>query len=389
MKFSDKFGTEKPSIFLELNREKNKMIAEGKEIFDLSIGTPDFKPERHIMEAVSKAALDPENYKYGVSDSPELIAAVTDWYKNRYSVSLLPENITSVNGSQEGIAHICFPLINEGDIVLVPDPGYQIFSFGPSMAGANIIKMPLLPENDFLIDFDSIPEKTARAAVVMVVSYPSNPTTAVADRDFYKRLVAFAKKYEITIIHDNAYSELIFDGEPGHSFLETEGAFDVGIEFNSLSKSYNLTGLRLSFAIGNKDVISRFKAFRSQIDYGISGLIQTAAVSALRGSSESLIKLRLSYKERRDFLYEELNKIGWRIPKSPATMFMWLPKPKAYSTSTEFCMELIRKAGVVTVPGSAFGSLGEGFIRLALVRPVEDLKTVVERIKNSGINFEL
>lgn len=389
MKFSNKFGTEKPSIFMELNNAKNKLSKQGREIFDLSIGTPDFKPEKYIMEAVSKAALDPENYKYGITDKPELTEAIINWYKNRYNVELKEENIASVNGSQEGIAHICFPLINSGDIVLVPDPGYQIFSFGPEMAGASIVRMPLLKENDFIIDLDGIPEDIAKKAAVMVVSYPSNPTTAVTDRDFYKRLVAYAKKYDIIIIHDNAYSELVFEGEPGHSFLETEGAFDVGIEFNSLSKSYNLTGLRLSFALGNRDIISRFKAFRSQIDYGISGLIQQAAIAALNGGRESLEALREGYKQRRDFLWQELNKIGWKVPKSPATMFMWLPKPKAYKTSMDFCMELLNRAGVVVVPGSAFGERGEGFVRLALVRPVEDLKTVVERMKDSGIDFAL
>ncbi|MCD7904561.1 MAG: aminotransferase class I/II-fold pyridoxal phosphate-dependent enzyme [Clostridiales bacterium] len=332
--------------------------------------------------------LDPENYKYGITDSPELISAVIDWYKNRCGVELKAENTTSVNGSQEGIAHICFPLINEGDVVLVPDPGYQIFSFGPQMAGAEIVKMPLLKENNYLIDFDSIPEETAKRAAVMVVSYPSNPTAATADRAFYRRLVDFAKKYNIIVIHDNAYSELVYEGGLGGSFLETEGAFDVGIEFNSLSKSYNLTGLRLSFAIGNADIISRFKAFRSQIDYGISGLIQTAAIAALRGDKSSTARLRESYRQRRDFLYEELNKIGWRVPKSPATMFMWLPKPKAYKTSMDFCMDLLYKTGVVLVPGNTFGELGEGYVRLALVLPVEKLKSAVEKIKNSGINLE-
>ncbi|MCD8239728.1 MAG: aminotransferase class I/II-fold pyridoxal phosphate-dependent enzyme [Clostridiales bacterium] len=388
MKFSDKFGTSKPSIFMELINEKNKMSQGDLEIFDLSIGTPDFKPEGFIREAVSAAALEGNNYKYGISDSPELVKAVINWYQRRYGVTLTAENITSVNGSQEGIAHICFPLINSGDVVLVPNPGYQIFSFGPEMAGAEVVRMPLLKENDFLIDFDSIPEETAKKAAVMVVSYPSNPTTAVAGRDFYERLVAFAKKYDIIVIHDNAYSELVYDTEPGHSFLETPGAMDVGIEFNSLSKSYNLTGLRLSFALGNADIISRFKAFRSQIDYGISPLVQTAAIVALNGPQDSLERIRNEYKARRDFLYTEFNRLGWNAPKSAATMFMWLPKPSGYSTSMEFCLDLLRRAGVVMVPGNTFGSLGEGFLRAALVRPVEDLKRMIAQLEYSGIDFD-
>lgn len=388
MKFSDKFGTAKPSIFMELINEKNKMKDGKIEIFDLSIGTPDFKPERFILEEASKAALNGENYKYGIVDCPELLEAVISWYKRRYGVRLASENITSVNGSQEGIAHICFPLINSGDVVLVPDPGYQIFSFGPEMAGAEIVKMPLLKENDFLIDFDAIPEEIAERAAVMVVSYPSNPTTATADKGFYERLVAFAKKHNIIVIHDNAYSELVYDGELGRSFLETPGAMDIGIEFNSLSKSYNLTGLRLSFAIGNADIISRFKAFRSQIDYGISPLLQRVAIAALTGPQESLEKVRAEYKARRDFLYTELNRLGWKVPKSAATMFMWLPKPAGYKTSMDFCLELLHKAGVVMVPGNTFGKLGEGFVRAALVRPVADLERMISQLEKSGIDFE-
>ncbi len=388
MNFSDEFGTSKPSIFVELINQKNKIIEQGGKVYDLSIGTPDFKPEPFIMEAVAEAAKNPENYKYGITDSPELTEAVINWYKRRYNVELCAENITSVNGSQEGIAHICFPLINRGDAVLVPDPGYQIFSFGPKMAGGELVTMPLLKENDFLIDFDSIPEETAKRAAVMVVSYPSNPTTATAGADFYKRLVAFAKKYNIIVLHDNAYSELVYDGEIGHSFLETEGAMDVGIEFNSLSKSYNLTGLRLSFAIGNSDIIARFKAFRSQIDYGISRLVQSAAVAALNGGYECVERLRESYRQRRDCFYGELNKIGWKVPKAKATMFMWLPVPKAYKTSMEFCLDLIKKTGVVLVPGSTFGRLGEGFVRAALVLPPDELKAAAKRIEESGINLK-
>ncbi len=387
MKFSTKFGTSKPSIFMELINEKNKLVKEGRKVYDLSIGTPDFKPNKRVMEAVSKAALDPENYKYGLEDSPRLKNAVIDWYKRRYNVELKGENITSVNGSQEGIAHICFPLINEGDVVLVPDPGYQIFSFGPYMAGAEVIRVPLLKENNFIMDFDAISEDVAKRAAVIVASYPSNPTTAIADEGFYKRLVEFAKKYDIKVIHDNAYSELVYDGKKGHSFLETEGAFDVGIEFNSLSKSYNLTGLRLSFAIGNKDIIERFKAFRSQIDYGISGLIQEAAVAALELGDEYTTNLCKSYEKRRDYLYESFNSIGWKAPKTEATMFMWLPIPKGYNTSMEFCLDLLHKTGVVVVPGNTFGSLGEGFVRVALVLPVEELEKAVDSIKNSGIRF--
>jgi LL-diaminopimelate aminotransferase len=337
------------------------------------------------MEAVSKAALNPENYKYGMTESKELLDAVCGWYKKRYNVNLNYENITAVNGSQEGIAHIAFPFCQKGDVVLVPDPGYNIFSFGPSLTGAEIIKMPLLEKNNYLIDFDSIDEETSKKAKMMIVSYPMNPVTAYADYDFYLRLVKFAKKYDIIVVHDNAYSEFIYDSDAGMSFLSVEGAIDVGIEFNSLSKTYNLTGLRLSFALGNADIISKFKAFRSQIDYGISKLIQTAGISALTGPQSDVKKNIAEYKKRRDFLYESFNAIGWKAPKSKSTMFVWLPIPPNYTSSEKFTYDLLEKANVLCVPGVSFGTLGEGYVRMALVQPVEEIEKASKQIKESGI----
>ena len=386
MDFSNKFGQSKANILMDLDNAKRRLEAQGREIINLSIGTPDLKPDKHVMEEVSKGFLDPENYKYGMTESPELLQAVISWYKRRYNVELKPENITAVNGSQEGIAHIGFPLLNPGEAALVPDPCYQIFGFGAFLSGAELCYMPLLKENNYIIDLDAIPEETAKRAKFMIVSYPNNPTTAQADESFYLRLIEFAKKYDIIVLHDNAYSELIYDGGKGISFLQFPGAMDVGIEFNSLSKSYNLTGLRLSFALGNAEIIKRFRAFRSQIDYGICKGIQNAAIAALNGSQDILERNRAEYKKRRDYLYEGLNRIGWKVPCSDATMFTWYPIPEKYGTDdAKFTFDLLNMAGVVCVPGSSFGEHGKGYVRMALVRPCDVLEKAIQNIADSGI----
>ncbi len=385
MEFSEKFGNIKENILVELDTKSKEMLSRGEEVINLSIGTPDIPPADYVIKAVSEAFLSADNYKYGITESKELLDAVVYWYKNRYGVELRHENIVAVNGSQEGIAHIAFPLCNPGDIVLVPDPCYQIFAFGPTMADVELYYMPLLKENDYVIDLDAIPEKTARKAKMMVVSYPNNPTTATAPREFYEKLVAFAKKYDIIVIHDNAYSELVYDDEPGHSFLETEGAMDVGIEFNSLSKSYNLTGLRLSFAIGNAEILKRFRAFRSQIDYGMCLGVQKAAITALMGDQTYVEEVRNEYRKRRDTLIKGLNSIGWKAPTTKATMFAWLPIPPKFKSSYKFSVELLEKAGVLVVPGASFGDLGEGYVRAALVHDCRGLERAIEKIKESGI----
>jgi LL-diaminopimelate aminotransferase len=385
LNFSDKYGQSQANILMNLDEAKRKLEAQGREIINLSIGTPDMPPDDFVMEAVSNAFKNPENYKYGMTENPQLIDAVKGWYKRRFSVDLDAENITAVNGSQEGIAHIAFPICNKGDIVLVPDPCYQIFGFGPVLADVQLEYMPLRKENNYIIDLDAIPENIAKKAKMMIVSYPNNPTTAHADRDFYVKLVAFAKKYDIIVIHDNAYSEMIYDDDPGISFLSIPGAMDVGIEFNSLSKTYNLTGLRLSFALGNKEIIKRFKAFRSQIDYGICFGIQTAAIAALNGSQDIVERNRAEYKKRRDALCKGLNDIGWRVPLTDSTMFTWFPIPDGYTSSEKFCFDLLEKAGVVAVPGISFGKEGEGYIRMALVQPVEVLEKAIKNIAESGI----
>ena len=373
------------NIFNRLDEHKRALLASGKDVINLSIGTPDFQPEPHIMQAVSRAALDPEQYKYSLNETRALLDAVQGWYKRRYDVELADDEIMAVCGSQEGIAHVCFPFAGPNDIILVPDPGYPIFSFGPLMTGATVALYPLKEENNWLLDFADIPEDIADRAKAMVVSYPNNPTTALADRAFYERLVTFAREHNIIVIHDNAYSDLLLNGEQGLSFLSIPGAKEVGIEFNSLSKTYNLTGMRVSFALGNREVISRFRAFRSQIDYGMFYPIQAGAAAALTGPQDSVARIRAGYMARRDALCGGLRRIGWDVPDAQGTLFVWAKIPGKFTSSVDFVLELMEKTGVICVPGSAFGEQGEGYVRFALVVPPERMEEAVRRIEESGI----
>ena len=373
------------NIFNQLDERKRALLQSGKDVINLSIGTPDFQPDGHVMEAVSRAALDPEQYKYSLNETRALLDAVQDWYKRRYDVTLADDEIMAVCGSQEGIAHVCFPFAGPNDLILAPDPGYPIFSFGPLMAGATVALYPLKEENNWLLDFADIPEDIADRAKAMVVSYPNNPTTAVADRAFYERLVTFAREHNIIVIHDNAYSDLLLNGEQGLSFLSIPGAKEVGIEFNSLSKTYNLTGMRVSFALGNREVISKFRAFRSQIDYGMFYPIQAGAVAALTGPQDIVARNREGYMARRDALCGGLRSIGWDVPDAQGTMFVWAKIPDRFASSVDFVVELMEKTGVIVVPGSAFGAQGEGYVRFALVVPPERMAEAVRRIDQSGI----
>lgn len=373
------------NIFNRLDERKRALIAGGADVINLSIGTPDFQPDAHVMQAVSQAALDPDQYKYSLTETPELIAAVQDWYRRRYDVSLEADEIMAVCGSQEGIAHVGFAFAGPNDLILAPDPGYPIFSFGPMMTGATVGLYPLKAENNWQLDFADIPEDIAERAKAMVVSYPNNPTTAVADRAFYERLVTFAREHNIIVLHDNAYSDLMLNGKQGPSFLSIPGAKEVGIEFNSLSKTYNLTGMRVSFALGNREVIERFRAFRSQIDYGMFYPIQAGAVAALTGPQDIVRRNREGYMARRDALCGGLRSIGWDVPDAQGTMFVWAKIPARFSSSVDFVLELMEKTGVICVPGSSFGAHGEGYVRFALVVPPERMKEAVRRIDESGI----
>lgn len=383
--FSDKAGMFGTGIFALLNEKRLELEKEGKKIYNLSVGTPDFKTPEHIMKAVEEAAAVPGNYKYSLADMPELTEAMQGFYKRRFGVELEKNEIMSLNGSQEGMTHFAWTLCNPGDVVLAPNPGYPIFGIGPELCGAKLVTYPLYEKNHFLPDLEAIPEETARAAKLMVVSYPSNPVCTVADGEFYDRLIAFAKKYEIVILHDNAYSDIVFGGRKGGSFLQHEGAKEVGVEFYSLSKSFNYTGARMSFCLGNADIIANFKAIRSQIDYGVFYPVQYGAIAALTGPFDGVEEQCRNYEKRSRALCGGLREIGWDVKDTEGTMFVWAPLPKGYENSNEFCMELMEKSGVICTPGSSFGSLGEGYVRFALVMPEEELREAVESIRRSGI----
>ncbi len=385
MRFMKRGQAVDSNIFNQLDQKKKEILASGGDVINLSIGTPDFAPDEHVMQAVAEACRNPENYKYAMEDTPGLVSAVQDWYERRYGVSLAPDQLMTVGGSQEGLAHVAFPFAGHGDLVLAPDPGYPIFSFGPLMTGAEAGLYPLLPENDWIVNLDSIDPAVADRAAAMVVSYPNNPTTAVAGMDFYERLVHFAKKHDIIIIHDNAYSDLLMDGKKGISFLSVPGAMEVGIEMNSLSKTYNLTGMRTSFALGNREIIQKFHAFRSQIDYGMFLPVQAGAAAALNGPQDIVERNRLGYQARRDALCGGLRGIGWDVPDSKGTMFVWAKIPEGYASSAEFVMKLMERTGVICVPGESFGALGQGYVRFALVVPPERMREAVRRIGGSGI----
>jgi LL-diaminopimelate aminotransferase len=373
-------------IFSELAELRKGLESRGVRVIDLGVGTPNLPPEPHIVEALEKAVKDSSNYIYAINDLPELREAVAQWYLNRYETELCPNSeIISLNGSQDGLAHLALTLVDPGDTVLVPEPCYPIFEQGALLAGANVSHMPLRRENGYIIDFNDIDPKVAAKTKLMVVSYPNNPTAAVAPPAFYQELIEFATKYGIAVLHDNAYSELAFDGRKCGSFLAYPGAKQIGIEFNSLSKTYGIAGCRIGFALGNRDIIKNLATLKSNIDYGVFLPIQKAAIAAVTGPQDGVGRTREAYRRRRDLLVDGLADIGWHIEKPAGTMFVWAKLPKGYLSSRDFVMNLMERAGVVMVPGSCFGKLGEGNVRIALVQDEKDILEAISRIKESGI----
>ncbi len=385
MKFADRLKLFETGIFAELKDKQNEVLAKGGKVINVSVGTPDFEPFPHVKKAFLEAAEKPGNFGYSLRDLPEMINAVVAYYKRRFNVEITADMVTSVNGSQEGIGHIGMTLCNPGDLVLVPNPGYPIFEAGSLLADAEIYYYPLLEKNGFLPDFDLIPEDVAQKAKYIIMSYPMNPVCVTAPSEIYDKLITFAKKYDIIVIHDNAYSDIIYDGEYGGSFLEHEGATDVGVEFFSLSKTFNLTGARISFCVGNKEIVDALKMLRSQIDFGVFIPTQYAAIAALTGPLEPVKEQCKVYQERRDTLCQGLRDIGWDVPDCKGTMFMWAPIPPKFKTSKEFCMALIEKTGIFVTPGTAFGTLGEGYVRFALTKTSDEFKEIIKIIDESGV----
>lgn len=382
---ADRMKEYEEGIFQVLNEKKEEVEKKGRKVYNLSVGTPDFPTEKHIIEAVTKAAQNPDNYKYALKMLPELTQAVINRFERRYHVTLKEKEITDVYGSQEGITHIGLALCNPGDIVLVPNPGYPIFSIGPSLAQADVRTYELNEENDYLPDLKGMDEELLEKARVMIVSYPLNPVCIIAPDSFYEELISWAKAHNIIIIHDNAYSDIIYDGHVGKSILQFPGAKDICVEFYSLSKSYNYTGARAGFLVGNEYLVQNFKKLRSQIDYGTFLPVQYGAIAALNGPDDGIKERCAEYQRRRDALCGGLRKIGWDIPDSQGTMFAWGKIPKGYSDDVAFVMELLEKSGVLCTPGSSFGSLGKGHVRFALTLPVEEIQEAVEEISASGM----
>ena len=386
MRLSNRMSNFGEGVFAKLLTEKNLRLAAGKPVYDLSVGTPNIPPAQHIIDTLAKEVQDTKNYIYAISDIAELHDAAAVWYARRYGVQLDPlTEVTSLLGSQEGLAHIGLAFADEGDIIMVPDPCYPVFGDGPLLAGAKLHYMPQRPENGFIIDLREIPEDVAKKARLMIVSYPNNPTTAMAPDSFYKDLIAFAKEHDIVVLHDNAYSELVFDGKTTGSFLRFEGAKDIGVEFNSLSKTYGVAGARIGFCLGNSDVVSAVKTLKSNMDYGMFLPVQKAAIAAITGDQGCVAVTRAAYENRRNVLCDGLTAIGWEVERCPATMFVWARIPKRYKSSQEFAMELLNKTGVMVTPGSAFGPSGEGHARIALVQNEDVMKEAIAAISDSGM----
>ncbi|WP_301829742.1 pyridoxal phosphate-dependent aminotransferase [uncultured Parolsenella sp.] len=386
MRFSkrlDRFGDE---VFASLNARRRELEAQGREVIDLSVGTPDFEPPAHVKEALVEAAKDSNMWKYALADLPELTQAVIDYYASRFGVEgLEPNMIMSVNGTQEGMGRMASALLDEGDLVLVPDPCYPLFRASALIAGADLAFYPLSAETNFLPDVSRIDSAVADRAKYMVVSLPANPVGSVGTPEVYAQIIEFARAHDLLIVHDNAYSDIIFDGVEGHSFFENEGASEVGVEFFSLSKSFNMTGARVSFLVGRPDVIAAVRKLRAQSDYGMFLPIQRAAIAALTGPREQVREQERRYQERRDALCDGLESIGWERPNAHGSMFVWARLPHGRTDSMAFCLELMEKAGVIVTPGASFGPGGEGFVRMALVLPPEGLRRAVAAIEASGL----
>ena len=386
MEFSHRLDLFGPEIFAALNDKKVALEDEGRRLFNLSVGTPDFAPADHIKQALIDAARDNENWKYSLRDLPELLDAVCSYYKRRFDVdTITPDKVMSFSGSQDGIGHLGLALCNDGDVVLLPDPCYPVFMTGSKLGGADPWYYKLTKENHFLPDVTAIPEEVARKAKFMLVSLPANPVGSIGTPELYAQLVDFCRKYDILLVHDNAYSDIIFDGAHGGSIFNTPGAEECAVEFFSLSKSFNVTGARISFLVGRPDVIAACKKLRTQIDFGMFLPVQKAAIAALTGPLDSVKRQCGEYQARRDALCGGLRSIGWNVPDSHGSRFVWAPLPTGYTDSMAFCLELIDKAGVICTPGFSFGPSGEGYVRFALTLPVERIREAVASIAASGM----
>ena len=374
-----------PYLFKEIDRQKAEVRAKGVDIIDLGVGDPDLPTPRHIVEALKDASEDVANHRYpSYSGMNDFKYAVADWFVGRFGVKLDPEKeVVSLIGSKEGIAHLPLAFINPGDVALVPTPAYPVYHTATLFAGGETYFMPIVEGNGFLPDLGTIPDEIVQKARLMFINYPNNPTAAVADLDFFKTIVEFAKKNEILVAHDAAYTEMAFDGYRPPSFMEAEGAMDIGIEFHSLSKTYNMTGWRIGFAVGNSEAIAGLGAIKSNIDSGVFQAIQIAGIRALRADQSCIRDMTEIYTRRRDLMAEGLREAGFAVEAPKATFYMWVRVPDGF-TSTQLASRLLEK-GVVVTPGNGFGEPGEGYFRIALTQKRNRLAEAIERIKGLGL----
>jgi LL-diaminopimelate aminotransferase len=373
-----------PYLFARIEKLMDEKRAAGVDIISLGIGDPDMPTPGYIIEELQKQAENRANHQYPSSvGMPAYRQAVAQWYKGRFGVNLdAASEVVSLIGSKEGIAHISFCYLNPGDVVLVPDPGYPVYAGGAILAGAEPYYMPLTAENRFLPDFNAIPADVARRAKMMFINYPNNPTGAVAGEEFYRSVIAFAREYNILICHDAAYSEMAYDGYQPPSFLQFPGAKEVGIEFHSVSKSYNMTGWRIGWAAGHPQVVEALGRLKSNIDSGQFQAVQYAAIKGLTGSRDAVLQMQKVYQERRDILVDALNGMGWQLEKPQATFYVWAPVPAGH-TSESFAELVLDKAGVVITPGTGYGDNGAGFFRIALTVEKERMLEALERMKKN------
>ncbi|NVM57477.1 MAG: LL-diaminopimelate aminotransferase [Desulfobacterales bacterium] len=371
-----------PYLFKEIDRQKEEVRAKGIDMIDLGVGDPDLPTPSHIIETMKQAAADPANHRYpSYSGMADFNSAVARWYKHRFNVDLdANSEVVTLIGSKEGIAHIPLAFINPRDIALVASPGYPVYHIGTQFAGGESYFMDLLKENEFLPDLEAIPPEVAQKAKMMFINYPNNPTAAVATRKFFESVVAFATEYDVIVCHDAAYSEMAFDGFRPMSFLEVAGARSVGIEFHSLSKTYNMTGWRIGFAVGCADIINGLGQIKSNIDSGQFQAIQIAGIAALEGDQTCVEEMRRTYAERRDILVDGLHSMGFSVDRPRATFYVWMEAPRGY-TSAGFASRLLTEAGIVTTPGNGFGAAGEGYVRMALTIRRDRIREAVERIQ--------
>jgi LL-diaminopimelate aminotransferase len=379
-----------PYVFARLDELKATARAQGIDLIDLGMGNPDGSAPREVIDAAIAAMEIPSNHGYPPFEgTASFRKTITDWYNRRYQVELDPDGeALPLLGSKEGLTHLALAYINPGDVVLVPNPAYPPHFRGPAIAGADLHPMLLTAENDWLIDLGKIPEDVARRAKILYFNYPSNPTAAVAPRDFYVEMVKFAKKYEILLVHDLCYAELAFDGYQPVSLLEIPGGKDIGVEFHTMSKTYNMAGWRVGFVVGNRDIIQGLRTLKTNLDYGIFSVLQTAAETALNLPDSHLKEVQKRYCDRRDFLIQGLEELGWSIPKTKATMYLWVPCPTGTS-STDFALKLLQETGIVVTPGNAFGSGGEGYMRISLIADRDRLEEALSRMRQANITFNM